>query len=100
MFYATNKPINELHTSSKPAMTGASRSFTNAHICSLTNKSMLVLTRRAGETIMIGDEVTITVLEVKKNLIKVGVNAPKNVSVHREEIYQRIQAEKLLSQDD
>ncbi len=55
---------------------------------------MLILTRRAGETLMIGDDVSITVLGVKGNQVRIGVNAPKNVSVHREEIYQRIQREK------
>ncbi len=55
---------------------------------------MLILTRRAGETLMIGDEVSITVLGVKGNQVRIGVNAPKHVSVHREEIYQRIQREK------
>ncbi len=55
---------------------------------------MLILTRRAGETLMVGDDVTITVLGVKGNQVRIGVNAPKDVSVHREEIYQRIQREK------
>ena len=54
---------------------------------------MLILTRRVGETLMIGDEVTVTVLGVKGNQIRLGVNAPKEVAVHREEIYERIQSE-------
>ena len=54
---------------------------------------MLILTRRLRETLMIGDEVTVTVLGVKGNQIRIGVNAQKEVSVHREEIYHRIQAE-------
>jgi len=55
---------------------------------------MLILTRRVGETLMIGDDVTISVLGVKGNQVRIGVNAPKEVSVHREEIYMRIQNEK------
>lgn len=59
---------------------------------------MLILTRRVGETLMVGDDVTVTVLGVKGNQVRIGVNAPKDVSVHREEIYQRIQKEKSDSQ--
>lgn len=55
---------------------------------------MLILTRRVGETLMIGDEITVTVLSIKGNQIRIGINAPKTVSIHREEIYQRIKAEK------
>ena len=55
---------------------------------------MLILTRRIGETLMVGDEVTVTVLGVKGNQVRLGVNAPKHVAVHREAIYDRIQGEK------
>ncbi len=54
---------------------------------------MLILTRRVGETLMVGDDVTVTVLGVKGNQVRIGVNAPKNVAVHREEIYERIKDE-------
>jgi carbon storage regulator len=54
---------------------------------------MLILTRRVGETVMIGNEVTVTVLGVKGNQVRIGVNAPKDVAVHREEIYERIKRE-------
>jgi carbon storage regulator len=55
---------------------------------------MLILTRRVGETVMIGNEVTVTVLGVKGNQVRLGINAPKDVAVHREEIFERIKAER------
>jgi carbon storage regulator len=60
---------------------------------------MLILTRRVGETLMVGDEVTVTVLGVKGNQVRLGVNAPKDVAVHREEIYLRIQNEKAADSE-
>jgi carbon storage regulator len=55
---------------------------------------VLILTRRVGETLMIGNEVTVTVLAVKCNQVRIGINAPKDVAVHREGIYDRVQREK------
>ena len=60
---------------------------------------MLILTRRIGETLNIGDDIQVTVLGVKGNQVRLGVNAPKTVPVHREEIYQRIKKEKESGQD-
>jgi carbon storage regulator len=56
---------------------------------------MLILTRRVGETVVIGGNVTVAIIGVKGSQIRIGINAPKDVSVHREEIYERIRHEQL-----
>jgi carbon storage regulator len=61
---------------------------------------MLILTRRVGESVMIGHDVTITVLGVKGKQVRVGIDAPKHVAVHREEIYERIQREQAMTGAD
>jgi carbon storage regulator len=61
---------------------------------------MLILTRRIGESLMIGDSVVVTVLGVKGNQVRIGINAPKDVAVHREEIFQRIKREKQQAAAD
>ena len=60
---------------------------------------MLILTRRVGETVMIGNDVTVTILGVKGNQVRVGVNAPRDVAVHREEIFERIKREEQDGSD-
>ena len=61
---------------------------------------MLILTRRVGESLRIGDEVSVTVLGIKGSQVRIGVNAPRSVSVHREEVYDRINEEKSKNSED
>ena len=61
---------------------------------------MLILTRQIGETLMIGDQITVTVLGIKGNQVRLGVKAPKDISVHREEVYEKIQKEKSEEADN
>ena len=60
---------------------------------------MLILTRKAGETLMVGEDVTVTVMAVNGNQVRIGINAPKDVEVHREEIYERIKEEKTQQRE-
>jgi carbon storage regulator len=60
---------------------------------------MLILTRRSGESVMIGNDVTVTVLDIKGRQVRVGIRAPKNVAVHRKEVFERIEREKQRDSD-
>ena len=60
---------------------------------------MLILTRRTGETLMVGDDVSITVLGVRGNQVRIGINAPREIAVHRKEIYQQIKLEELQAEE-
>jgi carbon storage regulator len=66
----------------------------------IKEKTMLILTRKVGESINIGDDITITILGVSGQQVRIGINAPKNVAVHREEIYERIKREQQGEQPD
>lgn len=67
----------------------------NDQLCGVTDMGILVLSRRASEVLIIGDDIKITILSIKGNQVRIGVDAPKNIPVHREEIYQRIQVENI-----
>ena len=60
---------------------------------------MLILTRRGGETLMVGDDITVTVLSIKGNQVRLGVNAPQNIVVHREEVYEKIKSKSKQEQE-
>ena len=64
------------------------------------NKIVLILTRRIGESVIINEDITVTVLGIKGNQIRVGIDAPRHVSVHREEIYQRMKKEELEEEEE
>lgn len=68
----------------------ASRMARRIDSCRMEVKTMLILTRRVNETLMIGDDVTVTVLSINGNQVRIGVNAPRHIPVHREEIYEKI----------
>ncbi len=61
---------------------------------------MLVMTRRIGEKIIIGSDITITILDVQGNQVRIGIDAPRNVAVHREEIYRRIELERAVDRKE